>query len=441
VPGGRRGKQSAQSVGERAALIGVEGGEQLAFTVQQGDEGGVHPLPPERGQAHPHEPTVGRVGPAGDQPAQHEPVEATGHGPGGDMGQCRELTRGPLERFAAATQHRQDVEFVSLQAVLHEGRRPPLVEHRGQPGDAGEHLQRLDVEIGAFALPGRDDVVDLVIATVGHEAMVPYLLISRYRAGMRWDPEQYARFADERSRPFFDLLARVGAVHPRRVVDLGCGPGTLTAVLAERWPDAVVEGLDSSAEMIARATASGSSRVAFRVGDVAEWTMPADTDVVLSNATLQWVPHHRELLASWAGTLPPDGWLAVQVPDNFSAPSHALMRSLASSPPWADALAGVLRHDDAVGSPESYADVLLGAGLQVDVWTTTYLHLLPGDDPVLDWVRGTGLRPVLGALAPDEAPAFEQQYAALLRAAYPKRQHGTILPFRRIFAVGHRASL
>lgn len=250
---------------------------------------------------------------------------------------------------------------------------------------------------------------------------------------MRWDPQVYGRYADERGRPFVDLLDRVGAEKPRRVVDLGCGPGTLTALLAQRWPDAQVEGLDSSAEMIA--AAQPAERLTFRVQDVSSWTVPADADVVISNATLQWVPTHRELLASWAGALPPDGWLAFQVPGNFGAPSHALMRSLAAT--WG--VADVLRHEDAVATPAEYADLLLGAGLRVDVWETTYLHVLAGDDPVLQWVRGTGLRPVLAALSPSDADEFSAEYARLLREAYPPGEHGTVFPFRRIFAVGHRS--
>ena len=254
---------------------------------------------------------------------------------------------------------------------------------------------------------------------------------------MRWDPTQYTRYADERGRPFLDLLARVGATDPRRVVDLGCGPGNLTALLAQRWPAAAVEGLDSSPEMIERARADVPA-VRFSVGDVRTWTMPDDCDVVISNATLQWVPGHLDLVRDWAAALPPDGWLALQVPANFDAPSHALMRSLVASPRWAPLVGDVLRHD-LVATPTRYAELLLDAGLQVDVWETTYLHLLQGDDPVLEWVRGTGLRPVLAALSSD-AGEFEREYAALLREAYPRTAHGTVFEFRRLFAVAHKAA-
>lgn len=263
---------------------------------------------------------------------------------------------------------------------------------------------------------------------------------------MRWDPSQYSRYADERGRAFVDLLARVDCAAPRRVVDLGCGPGDLSALLAARWPSAEVEGLDSSAEMISRAACVEG--VAFRVEDVAEWTMPPDADVIISNAALQWVPGHHDLLRAWASTLPLGGWLAFQVPGNFEAPSHTLMRSLATSPRWAGLVGDVLRHHDVLGSPEDYAQLLLDAGLAADAWETTYLHVLAGSDPVLEWVRGTGLRPVLAALAGQRAPdpgdpgpaaqVFEAEYAAALREAYPVGEHGTLFPFRRIFAVGHK---
>jgi trans-aconitate 2-methyltransferase len=254
---------------------------------------------------------------------------------------------------------------------------------------------------------------------------------------VHWDPQQYGRYADERGRPFLDLVDRVTADAPRLVVDVGCGPGTLTAMLVQRWPSARVEGLDSSRHMIEAAAPLSSPQLSFRVADAATWEPAADTDVIVSNATLQWVPDHRAVVRRWAAALAPTGWLAFQVPGNFDSPSHTLMRSLAESARWRDALAGVLRHD-AVGTPEAYAELLLGAGLRADVWETTYLHLLTGDDPVLEWVRGTGLRPVLAALPAADHAAFETEYAAELRRAYPRTEHGTLFAFRRIFAVGQR---
>jgi trans-aconitate 2-methyltransferase len=254
---------------------------------------------------------------------------------------------------------------------------------------------------------------------------------------MDWDPQQYGRFADERGRPFADLVARIGAATPRRVVDLGCGSGQLTALLSARWPRAQVEGVDSSAEMIA--AAAPGERQSFRVGDVESWIPPAEADVVVSNATLQWVPTHRDLIARWAAALPADGWLAFQVPGNFGSFSHTLMRSLAESRRWGSSLTGILRHHDSVGTPEEYAGLLLNSGLVADAWETTYVHVLQGPDPVLEWLRGTGLRPVMAALPAESYGLFEAEFAEQLRQAYPATADGTLFPFRRIFAVGHRA--
>ena len=251
-----------------------------------------------------------------------------------------------------------------------------------------------------------------------------------------WDPAQYRRFGSERDRPFVDLLGQIGATSPRRVVDLGCGTGHLTALLRERWPDATVEGIDSSAEMIA--DAASVAGVSFRVASIESWRAEPDTDVVISNAALQWVPTHRALVRSWADALPSGAWLAWQVPGNFDQPSHALMRALAGSPRWSSRLSEVLRHEDPVDSPAGYASLLLDAGFGVSAWETTYLHLLPGADPVLDWVRGTGLRPILDTLSSDEGDGFCAEFAARLREAYPSGPHGTLFPFRRIFCVGRK---
>jgi trans-aconitate 2-methyltransferase len=252
---------------------------------------------------------------------------------------------------------------------------------------------------------------------------------------MRWDPTQYARFADHRSRPFFELTARIGADQPGRVVDLGCGSGELTVTLARRWPDAAVSGIDSSPEMIARAPRDAG--VEFALGSATEFDATG-TDVLVSNAMLQWVPGHLPLLERWASELSPRGWLAFQVPANFDAPSHRLMRELAQSPAWREQLGGVLRHGDAVAPPPRYLDLLARLGLEVDAWQTTYEQVLSGEDPVLEWVRGTGLRPVLTALDPDDAARFSAQYAALLRTAYPPQPYGTVFGFARTFVVAHR---
>jgi trans-aconitate 2-methyltransferase len=257
-----------------------------------------------------------------------------------------------------------------------------------------------------------------------------------------WDPARYLRFAGERARPFLDLVARVDAEAPRTVVDLGCGEGALTASLAQRWPEATVTGVDSSDTMLAAAAAHAvPGRVAFAAGDVRDWEPAGPIDVLVSNAVLHWVPGHDRIMARWAGWLAPGGRLAVQVPGNFRAPTHALLAELCRSPRWSALLAAAAPDPDAVLSPAGYYDVLTGAGLTADVWETTYLHVLTGDDPVLAWVRTTVLRPVLALLGEDDAAELTAAYAAALREAYPQRPDGTtLLPFRRVFAVGSRPS-
>jgi trans-aconitate 2-methyltransferase len=250
----------------------------------------------------------------------------------------------------------------------------------------------------------------------------------------RWDPHRYLVYADERSRPFADLLARVAAEAPARVVDLGCGPGTLTALLARRWPEADVLGLDSSPEMVAAATEVPGVR--FEVGDLREWHPARPADVVVTNATLQWVPGHLELLPRLVDAVAPGGWLALQVPGNFGEPSHELRRQLAAEPRFAPWVADVPVPEAA--DPEVYLELLTALGCEVDAWETTYLHVLQGEDPVFRWVSGTGARPTLQALPDGLRDEFEAEFRALLRAAYPPGPHGTVLPFRRVFAVAHR---
>jgi trans-aconitate 2-methyltransferase len=250
-----------------------------------------------------------------------------------------------------------------------------------------------------------------------------------------WDPTLYLAYDDHRSRPFHDLLARIGATEPRRVVDAGCGPGHLTALLATRWPGARIDAFDSSADMVAAAVSLG---VAARQADVVDWVPEPDTDVVVTNAVLQWVPSHQQLLTRWVAALPAGAWLAMQVPGNFSAASHTLAREVvASRPHWRDRV--VLRDDQAVAAPAVYAQLLTAAGARVDAWETTYQQRLTGDDPVLTWMSGTALRPVADALAPDDYAEFRAVLADRLREAYPPQPDGaTWFPFRRIFAVAHK---
>ena len=257
---------------------------------------------------------------------------------------------------------------------------------------------------------------------------------------MKWDPDKYTQFSSHRDRPFFDLTARIAAQSPSRVVDLGCGTGALTAALAARWPSAQVTGVDSSGDMIeaAKAMEGVPGNLEFVQGRIEDWMPAPETDVVVSNAALQWVPGHRDLLRRWAGGLDDGAWLAVQVPGNFGAPSHVLMRTLAESPEWAGQLDGVLRHADAVAEPAEYLQLLTEAGFAADVWETAYQQVLPGTDPVLEWVRGTALRPVIDALPAPAYVRFEAEYAQLLRGAYPQHSWGTLFPFRRLFMVGRK---
>ncbi|MEV6313895.1 trans-aconitate 2-methyltransferase [Streptomyces sp. NPDC051776] len=283
-----------------------------------------------------------------------------------------------------------------------------------------------------------------------------------------WDPQQYLRHAGHRTRPFLDLLARIpglptgdapagdgtGSVPGRepevegraaRIADLGCGPGNVTALLADRWPDARITGFDNSPEMLAEAAAlegptPGGGSLDFRYADAAAWAPDETYDLIVSNAALQWVPRHAESFAAWIDALAPGGIFAFQVPGNFVSPSHALLGELCDTPQWRERLAGQGRRFVHILEPWEYLTRLTDLGCETDAWETTYIQLLEGEDPVLDWVKGTALRPVLTALAGDE-PAIEEflaQYRDLLRKAYPPGPYGTVFPFRRIFAVARK---
>lgn len=260
-----------------------------------------------------------------------------------------------------------------------------------------------------------------------------------------WDAGQYLRFGGERARPFFDLVAQIGATDPRHVVDLGCGPGNLTAALARRWPGATVTGVDNSPEMIDAARASavqstegqGAQHLEFVLGDVRDWHAAHPVDVIVCNAVLQWVPGHDELLPRWAEHLEPGGWLAFQLPGNFDQPSHAIVGEMAASPRWRGLLAGAELNRQA-GDPADYVALLARPGFAVDAWATSYLHVLHGENPVLEWTKGTTLRPVLAELDEEQAAAFLGEYGERVRDAYHPQPFGTLFPFRRVFAVVHR---
>jgi trans-aconitate 2-methyltransferase len=252
-----------------------------------------------------------------------------------------------------------------------------------------------------------------------------------------WDPDQYRRFIGERSRPFYELTGRIGAVDPRFVADLGCGPGELTAELASRWPSAEVVGVDSSAEMIGAAARFASPRLRFETAAVQDWRPNGPVDVIVASALLQWVPDHEPLLVRWVHALASGGWLAFNIPGNSDAPAQVLLRDLVGSARWRPLLPDIALNQQA-GDPAGYLDLLAGAGCVVDAWSTTYLQVLAGDDPVFEWYKGSALRPVLAALDPGQSAEFTAEYAAQLRAAYPRRAYGTVLPFRRVFVVARR---
>ncbi|MFE9256263.1 trans-aconitate 2-methyltransferase [Streptomyces sp. NPDC006879] len=265
-----------------------------------------------------------------------------------------------------------------------------------------------------------------------------------------WDPRQYLRHSELRTRPFLDLLARIpelpGVSRPPRIADLGCGPGNVTALLAERWPTSHITGFDLSPHMLQRARAdyegptAGGGHLDFRAADLGRWQPEETYDLIVSNAALQWVPGHSKRFPAWVESLNPGGTLAFQIPGNFTAPSHGLLATLCESPRWRGRLSGQGTRFVHILDPAEYLLRLTALGCAVDSWETTYCQLLHGPDPVLDWVKGTALRPVLTALEddPEAAAEFLGQYRDALRGAYPSGPHGTVFPFRRIFAVARK---
>ncbi|MEI9886331.1 MAG: trans-aconitate 2-methyltransferase [Rhizomicrobium sp.] len=253
---------------------------------------------------------------------------------------------------------------------------------------------------------------------------------------MTWNPATYLAFADERTRPAGELLARVPDEAPSRVVDLGCGPGNSTALLRARWARAKLEGLDSSPDMLAQAKKAGIE-ADWIEADVASWQAQAPYGVIFSNATFQWLGDHANLLPRLMGFVKPGGTFAFQVPHNQDAPSHALMRETAASGPWKSKLTNV--REISVLSPDSYYDILKPHAASVDIWETEYLHVLTGEDAVYHWTSATGLRPFVQALEGAEREAFVADYKRRLSIAYPMRLDGsTRFPFKRLFCVAQK---
>lgn len=254
---------------------------------------------------------------------------------------------------------------------------------------------------------------------------------------MRWSPSQYQRFAGPRLQPGLDLLARMPALDEARfVVDLGCGTGELTRLLAEKYPDAEVVGFDSSEEMVAKARLTARDRVRFEIGDIAEWNPNAPVDVLFSNAAYHWVNAHAALFPRLVRGVRVGGVFAAQMPANFAAPSHTLLREVARLPAFRDR---VRLREEPVLAPSQYFDLLAPIASAVELWETEYLHVLDGEDAVLEWVRGTALLPVAAALDEAAFRAFEALYRERLATAYPRRADGrTLFPFRRLFLLARR---
>jgi trans-aconitate 2-methyltransferase len=255
----------------------------------------------------------------------------------------------------------------------------------------------------------------------------------------RWNPTQYLHFAAERTQPAIDLLDRIAIDSPRTVIDLGCGPGNSTAQLHQRWPTATVVGLDDSPEMIAAARAAHPDR-RWRLGDIASWTADTPYDVVFSNAALQWVPEHARVLPHLLSQVAPGGALAVQMPAHLHSPVHQAILTIARDPAWHEgmrqAVGAIVVH-----SPQVYYDLLQPRAARIDLWVTEYLHVLDGAAAIIEWMRGTGLRPFLQALADDsERARFEERLLAEVEQGYPRQADGRVLfTFRRLFVIAYRA--
>jgi trans-aconitate 2-methyltransferase len=252
-----------------------------------------------------------------------------------------------------------------------------------------------------------------------------------------WDPQAYLQFANERTRPSVDLAQRIGVVDPRRIIDLGCGPGNSTEVLRRRWPEAEVIGLDSSPHMIEAAQKAWPGEK-WVLGDAATWTASPPFDVVFSNAMLQWLPDHARLCLRLFEQVAPGGALAVQIPHHELAMLREMV-DVSRDPAW-DRRMHAARTALTLEPASFFYDTLQPVAARIDLWETVYYHEVPGPDALIEWFRGTGMRPFLEALASDDDRLrFETMLLKRYIAAYPRRPSGLVLfPFHRLFFVAYR---
>lgn len=253
-----------------------------------------------------------------------------------------------------------------------------------------------------------------------------------------WSARQYAKFENERNRPIIDLLAHIPGIRVNKAIDIGCGPGNSTELLQAHFPDAIVSGMDSSEDMV-EAARRRMPDTRFEVADISKWQGEGQYDIILANAALQWVPDHNTLFPSLIGKLTPGGSLAVQMPDNFDEPAHRLMRSIAGDGPWAGKLAGASKRA-ARETADWYFQHLRNRVTALDIWRTTYYHPLSGGaEAIVEWFKGTGLRPFLDPLDQEEKAAFLVKYTGEIAKAYPAyADGGVLLPFPRLFIIATR---
>jgi trans-aconitate 2-methyltransferase len=255
---------------------------------------------------------------------------------------------------------------------------------------------------------------------------------------MEWSATQYRKFESERTRAAYDLLQGVPPLDVRRVVDLGCGPGNTTELLVARYPDAQVSGVDSSADMVAQAR-HRLPGVDFVQADLSQWASGQPVDLLFANAVFQWVPDHRQLLPALFRSVAPGGVFAFQLPDNLNQPSHTAMRYAAREIGLGDRLRAAEATRTPIAEPAMYYDLLIGDAARIDIWHTIYFHSLTDADAIVEWFLGSGLRPYLALLTPEERPRFLAAYRAAIATAYPPRSDGRVLlPFPRLFVVAQR---